>query len=83
MKIQENISEYSRLYQKLKNHPMAQHLLEDETHITMIFPTAIRGLNGVRVSKENGKIKAMIVLLQRAEKFWKLDNPVLYPKETL
>lgn len=83
MTVQKNIEEYKKLYEHLNNHPMAARLLEDDSHITMIFPEPVRGLNAVRVSKGNGKIRAMKVLLDRAEKFWRLSNEVLYPGEHL
>ena len=49
---------------------MCFSLVEDPTHYTVIYPEGYYP-NGVRVSKEHGKIVALKQILEAIEKHWK------------
>lgn len=83
MNIQQRTEKCNDLRLEVSSHPMCYNFIEDGLYIVVEFPSEVRGLGGIRITKENGIQEALEVILGKLEKFWRLDNPVLYPKETI
>lgn len=79
--IQERIEQVKLLQQELLNHPMCLKIEEDKHYITVFFPNAVAGIDGVRHGLAGGKAKALKKLIEKCEEAWQADNPFIYPKK--
>lgn len=67
--------------QEVKNHPLCLRFIDEPHYYRVLFPHNVKGIDGIRVAKNNQKAVSLERLLEKLEKFWRLDNPFLYPDE--
>lgn len=73
--IVENKKSLESKLKEVKDHPMCAKLHEDERHYTIVFPCGDFPVEGIRIHKAMGKIKAMETLIDKMEYFWKSSFP--------
>lgn len=73
--VQENKSVLESKINEVKSHPMCANLHDDSRHYTVVFPCGDFPVEGIRINKAMGKIKAMDTLLEKMEYFWKSSFP--------
>lgn len=67
--IGQNIRRVEDLTRQVKGHAMCLQFTEDRAVYLVRFPEGYR-IDGVRVSKGLGKIKALEILLEKMELYW-------------
>ena len=70
MNITQKVKAIGNLIEDIKNHCMCADFQDLKYHYLVIFPVGFQ-IDGVRISKGMGKIKALSVLLERLEREWK------------
>ena len=68
--ITENIAAVKELLAEVKNHCMCFRFIEDPQHYLVQFPAGYQ-VDGVRVTKVNGKKWALEKALEKMELYWK------------
>ena len=68
--IQNRIFQAEQSRENLKNHPLAFTVEECKRSIIVTLPYNIRGIDGVRASKEIGVTKAITQIIGKLEELW-------------
>lgn len=71
MTVQDNVTAVKLAIAEVKNHCMCAKFEDEGRHYLVIFPPGDWPVDGVRVSHGMGKAKALQLLIDRMEQFWK------------
>lgn len=73
--VQDSVKVLAENLETIKYHPMCEQLQVTPSHYVVTF---VRGyeINGLRVSKGMGKIKATQLLIEKMEKYY--SEPMIY-----
>ena len=70
-RIQDNINKLQDLLNQVKNHCMCLQFEETTEKYMVLLPEGY-AVGAVRVDKELGKIKALKIIIEKLEEYWKL-----------
>ena len=77
----EKIERYRNAENKVKEHALCLKLVIEPHYLVVYLPHTIRGIEIMRIKKAGQKALALERLYLKLEKYWRLDNEVLYPNE--